>query len=64
MKIADCKDCGKTASVSRKGLCNLCGIERYEKARTQIKLKEGPIYDTWLARSKKHQADVKARTSR
>lgn len=46
-----CISCGKLAEVlSRHGLCNDCSISRWFGAITQLREKEGPVYERWATK--------------
>lgn len=36
--------------ISENGLCKKCMMEKILNARSQIKIKEGPIYEKWKRR--------------
>lgn len=47
-----CKECGEPISQRkawRSGLCDQCGWSRVLEAAQQLRAKEGPIYEKWLA---------------
>ncbi len=47
-EILACKNCNKRSwHISRNGLCKKCLTAKISNANTQLKLKEGPIYDKW-----------------
>jgi len=49
--LQTCKICHKkTYYVSRHGLCIDCLDEKVKLARSQIRMKEGPIYEKWKSK--------------
>ena len=47
-KRLECKICHKkTYNLSRSGLCSDCSTEKVELARSQIRCKQGEIYEKW-----------------
>ena len=47
-EISACVNCNKRSwHISRNGLCKKCLTAKILNANTQLKLKEGPIYDKW-----------------
>jgi len=47
-KLQQCKICHKKSYyISRHGLCKNCLMEKVKLARSQIRCKQGPIYEKW-----------------
>ena len=47
-EILACDNCHKRSwHISRNGFCKKCLTSKISNANTQLKLKEGPIYDKW-----------------
>lgn len=43
-----CRDCGATEKLSRRFLCQACGVKRFLACIHQMHEKTGPYYDRWL----------------
>lgn len=47
-----CKDCGREfdeSELSRRGLCETCGLLRVEESIRQMTAQKGPIYEKYVA---------------
>lgn len=48
-RLGVCKQCGDKGLVSKRRLCDVCGINNQLEQRKQLKKGEGEHYDKWKA---------------
>lgn len=55
--VLTCRACGKPArSLSNRGLCELCGVQRMADAVTQLHKRSGPAYERQRAGARRAAA--------